>query len=383
MTGWLVPLADLDYGPEEEQAVLSVMRSRWLTMGSVTQEFEAAFAGLTGAPYAYAVANATVALHLACSALELGPGDEVIVPALTFVATANAVLYTGATVRFADVCGPHDFTIAPASIEAAITPNTRAIIVMHYAGYPCRMQDILAIANRHRLAVIEDAAHAPGASLDGRPLGTWGDVGCFSFFSNKNLATGEGGMLITSNPALAEKIRLRRSHGMTSLTYDRHQGHAFSYDVVDLGFNYRLDELHAALGLAQIARLAAGNARRRELTRRYREALASLPLDMPFEAPPGDSTSSVLPSCHIFPVLLPQGADRVAFMRALRDERIQSSIHYPPIHRFSYYRSRFGEISLPVTEDIAAREVTLPLYPGMTLQSQDLVIDAVRRAISA
>ncbi|HZU87361.1 MAG TPA: DegT/DnrJ/EryC1/StrS family aminotransferase, partial [Anaerolineaceae bacterium] len=215
---WRVPLADLDYGLEEEEAVLGVLRSRWLTMGGVTQEFEAQFARLTGSRHAFAVSNATQALHLACLALGIGPDDEVIVPSLTFVATANAVLYTGAEVRFADILGPDELTIDPASIEQAITPRTKAIIVMHYAGYPCRMREITALAEKHGLAVIEDAAHAPGASLDGKVLGTWGSLGCFSFFSNKNLSTGEGGMVTTDSDELAEHVRLQRSHGMTSLT---------------------------------------------------------------------------------------------------------------------------------------------------------------------
>ena len=270
---WLVPLADLDYGIEEEEAVLAVLRSKWLTMGAVTQEFEAQFAHLTGSKYAFAVSNATEALHLACLALGIGPGDEVIVPSLTFVATANAVLYTGAEVRFADILGPHDLTIDPAEIERLLTPHTKAVIVMHYGGYPCHMDDVMAIADHHGLSVIEDAAHAPGASLDGKMLGAIGDVGCFSFFSNKNLSTGEGGMLVTDRKDIADKVRLQRSHGMTTLTYDRHKGHAHSYDVLDLGYNYRIDEIRSALGLAQLKKLAVNNARRLAFTHQYREAL--------------------------------------------------------------------------------------------------------------
>ena len=215
---WRVPLADLDYGQEEEDAVLQVLRSKWLTMGAVTQEFEAQFGKLIGAKHAIAVSNATQALHLACLALGIGSGDEVITPSLSFVATSNAVLYTGAEVRFADIIGPKELTIDPEDIARRITPKTRAIMVMHYAGYPCRMQVIREVAQLHQLPIIEDAAHAPGASLLGRPLGTWGTVGCFSFFSNKNLITGEGGMLVTDNDEIAEKVRLTRSHGMTSLT---------------------------------------------------------------------------------------------------------------------------------------------------------------------
>jgi dTDP-4-amino-4,6-dideoxygalactose transaminase len=393
---WHVPLADLDYGVEEEQAVLGVLRSRWLTMGGVTKEFEAQFARQTGSRHAIAVSNATQALHLACLALGIGPGDEVIVPSLTFVATANAVLYTGAEVRFADIIGPDELTVDPDSIEAAITPRTKAIIVMHYAGYPCRMREISALAEKHGLAVIEDAAHAPGASLDGRALGAWGALGCFSFFSNKNLSTGEGGMVTTDDDALAERVRLMRSHGMTSLTYDRHKGHAFSYDVVALGYNDRIDEMRAALGVVQLSKLAGNNARRADLTRLYWQELAGTGLELPFSATmQGRSHTEIAlgrphaeialgkPSHHIFPMLLPPGLDRLRFMEALRDAGIQSSIHYRPMHTFSYYRERYGEQHLPRTEDVAAREVTLPLYPTMGEDKVKVVVEAVRSALLA
>ena len=240
---WRIPLSDINFGPEEEQAVLEVIRSRWLTMGAVTQGFEQELAEYAGVKHAIAVTNATAALHLACVAAGLGPGDEAILPSLTFVATANAVRYTGARPVFADVEGVDSLNISPAAIEARITPRTRAILVVHYGGYACDMPAILEIARRHDLAVIEDAAHAIGSRLDGRMLGTWGAIGCYSFFSNKNMTTGEGGMLVTDDDGLAEKLRVLRSHGMTSLTWDRHKGHAWSYDVVDLGYNYRIDEV--------------------------------------------------------------------------------------------------------------------------------------------
>ncbi|MBI4787224.1 MAG: DegT/DnrJ/EryC1/StrS family aminotransferase [Chloroflexi bacterium] len=376
---WLVPLADLDYGAEEETAVRDVLHSRWLTMGGVTQEFENEFAQFTGARHAIAVSNATVALHLAMLALGIGPGDEVIAPSLTFVATTNAVLYAGADVRFADIVGPCDLTIAPAEIEKQITPRTRAIVVMHYGGYAGRMDAILDIAARHKLAVIEDAAHAPGAKFDGRALGTLGDVGCFSFFSNKNLSTGEGGMLVTGRDDLAAKVRLLRSHGMTTLTWDRHQGHAHSYDVTALGYNYRIDELRSALGRAQLAKLEKGNARRREITARYWDALEGIGLELPFRgAFRGAGGSPAASACHLFPVLLPPDADRAAFMDGLRAAGIQTSIHYPPIHCFSYYRERYPGVALPLTEAVAAREVTLPLYPTMSDAQVEMVIAAVR-----
>ncbi len=375
---WKIPLADLNYGPEEDAAVLDVLHSRWLTMGAVTQQFEAEFAALTGAKHAIAVSNATVALHLACRAVGIGPGDEVIVPSLTFVATANAVLYTGAEVRFAEVIGPDDLTISPEAVAAAITPCSKAIIVMHYGGYPCRMEAILALARQHGLAVIEDAAHAPGAWLEGKHLGTWGDVGCFSFFSNKNLSTGEGGMLTTDRNDLAEKLRLMRSHGMTSLTWDRHDGHAYTYDVVELGYNDRLDEIRSALGRVQLSKLATGNARRAAITRRYWDGLASAGVGLPFKGDQGGRQ----PAYHIFPMLLPETVERLAFIDRLRAAGIQTSIHYPPIHTFSYYRQRYSALSLPLTEALASRQVTLPLYPGMNDEQVEWVIEAVIRAVS-
>lgn len=372
---WRVPLADLDYGQEEETAVLRVLRSKWLTMGAITQEFEAQFSKLVGVKHAIAVSNATEALHLACLAVGVGPGDNVITPSLSFVATSNAVLYTGAEVRFADIIGDEELTIDPEEIERKVTPRTKAIIVMHYAGYPCRMKEIMAVAENFKLPVIEDAAHAPGASLDGRALGTWGSVGCFSFFSNKNLSTGEGGMLVTDQDDVAEKVRLIRSHGMTSLTYDRHRGHAFSYDVVDLGYNYRIDEIRSALGLEQLKKLAVNNSRRKAWTERYWQSLDGVGLGLPFRGKDGS------PSYHIFPMLLPLGFNRKAFMDAMRDQAVQTSIHYPPTHRFTYYQSRYGEISLPRTEEISEREVTLPLYPSMSAEQVDLVVDTVRHTI--
>jgi dTDP-4-amino-4,6-dideoxygalactose transaminase len=374
---WRVPLADLDYGLDEEAAVLGVLRSKWLTMGAITHEFETRFSQAFGVKHAIAVSNATEALHLACLALGVGPGDEVITPSLSFVATSNAVLYTGAEVRFADIIGPDELTIDPEDIARQVTPRTKAIVVMHYAGYPCRIKEILSIAESFKLPVIEDAAHAPGASLDGKSLGTWGTIGCFSFFSNKNLSTGEGGMLVTDHDDVAEKVRLIRSHGMTSLTYDRHLGHAYSYDVVDLGYNYRIDELRSALGLVQLKKLVANNDLRKTWTERYWQSLAGIGIGLPFKRTAG------LPSYHILPVLLPPSISRKTFMDALRADRIQTSIHYPPTHRFTYYQSRYGKISLPRTEEVSEREVTLPLYPGMGTERVDLVVNAVIRTIDS
>jgi len=372
---WRVPLSDVDFGEEEIQAVTSVLRSKWLTMGEVTQRFEQAFAEFLGVRYVFAVSNATVALHLANATLGIGLDDEVIVPSLTFVATANAVRYTGAQPVCVDVTSDVDLDISPAAIEAAITPATKAITVMHYGGYPCDMSTIHAIAREHGLAVIEDAAHAPGTELDGKKAGTFGDVGCFSFFSNKNLATGEGGMIVTDRDDLAEKIRLMRSHGMTTLTWDRHKGHAYSYDVVTLGYNYRMDEMRAALGLVQLSKLERNNAHRGGITLRYWEAFAPTSLTLPFHNSRGKS------AYHIFPILLPPGVNRIAFIDNLRAKGVQTSIHYPPVHQFSYYREQTPGVRLPVTENVAGREVTLPLYPTMSDEQIDIVIASVLSAL--
>jgi len=372
---WRVPLADVKLGIEEENAVLEVLRSGWLTMGAVTQAFEQELAAFVGAKHAFAVNNATAALHLASLAAGLGEGDEAIVPSLTFVATANAVRYTGAKVVFADIESENWLCICPRAIEEKITEHTKAIVVMHYAGFACDMPEILRIADKYRLTVIEDSAHAIGASLDGKALGTWGKIGCYSFFGNKNMTTAEGGMLVTDDDQIAEKVRILRSHGMTTLTWDRHQGHASTYDVVDLGYNYRIDEIRAAIGREQLKKLPAGNARREILVDRYRKAFTeNLPaLGLPFSEQRGVSSQ------HIFPILLPVEVDREAFRQKMKEDGIQTSFHYPPVHQFKIYRNEGEELGM--TENVARRQVTLPLFPGMTSEQQELVIESVVRAL--
>lgn len=378
---WIVPLSDIQFGNEEKTAVQAVLDSGWLTMGEITQSFEEEFKTYTGAKHAFAVSNATVALHMACDALGIGPGDEVIVPSLSFVATANCVRYCGATPVFADINGENDLTISLASIQRLVNHRTKAIIVMHYAGYTCDMTGIVAWARSQHIPIIEDAAHAVGSFLDNKHLGTLGAAGCFSFFSNKNLSTGEGGMIVTEDDVLAEKFKLLRSHGMTSLTWDRHQGHAWSYDVVDLGYNYRIDEIRSALGREQLKKLDGFNARRRDIAGQYRTLLSELVpgIIVPFNRHPGISAH------HIMPVILPRGADRLRFMEKMKEQGIQTSIHYPPIHLFTSYKLDSGKKKphLPVTEDIASREVTLPLYPTMTDEQVRLVAQAVSQAFKA
>lgn len=369
---WKVPLSDLHFDAREFQAVQRVLESGWISMGPETELFEHEFAQYLGVRHAVAVSSGTAALHLALLALGIGPGDEVIVPSLTFVATVNAVAYTGATPMFADITGTDDWNISPEHIERLLTPRTKALIVMHYGGFACRMDRIRGIAANSGLKIVEDSAHAPGAVFQGKRLGTLGSVGCFSFFSNKNMTTAEGGMAVTDDAEAAAALRILRSHGMTSLTWDRHRGHSFSYDVVRTGYNYRIDEIRAGLGRAQLDRLEENNASRRELTRTMRKLLRDDDkISIPFS-----EQELIDCSCHIFPVLLQSGRMRAPFMSYMKDRGVQTSIHYPPVHQFTVYKGPLGT-KLPLTEDVASREVTLPLFPGMTEDQIDLIASSV------
>jgi dTDP-4-amino-4,6-dideoxygalactose transaminase len=368
-----VPLSDLRVDDELVQAVLEVVRSGWWSMGPRVEELEREFASFCGAAEALAVANGTAALHLALVALGCGPGDEVVVPSINFVAAANAVAVTGAEPVFCDIAGPDDLNLDPADAEAAVPPKTKAIIALHYGGVPCDLEALGSLGP----VVVEDAAHAPGASLHGRMCGTLGHVGCFSFFSNKNLPVGEGGMVLTGNEELAERLRLLRSHGMTTLTWDRHRGHASGYDVVLPGFNYRLDEVRAAVGLVQLRRLLEENAARAQIAGRYREALhGERGLRMPF----GTSGNERISSYHLAVALLPEGADRDTVRSALDAQGIQTSVHYPPIHTFTQYRRAAERRSLPQTDAVAERLLTLPLYGGMSDEQVTAVIEGLLAA---
>jgi dTDP-4-amino-4,6-dideoxygalactose transaminase len=373
-------LSDIDLRNEEIEAVTDVLTSKWLTMGEVTQRFEAAFAEYLGVKHAFAVTNGTAALHIAHQIIGVKEGDEVICPSLTFVATSNSILYTGGIPVFADVKGLDDLNVSPERIREKITDKTKAITVVHYGGYPCEMDTIMEIARSHHLRIIEDAAHAPGAEYKGKKLGTIGDIGCFSFFSNKNMTTGEGGMVVTNNDEFAERIRLIRSHGMTSLTLDRHKGHAYSYDVLGLGYNYRIDEIRAAIGIEQLKRLNKNNLARKEIVGSYRNMLQDIEgIDVPFCEHPSES------SYHILPILLKSGFNRKNFQESLKSKGIQTSMHYPPIHLFSFYKEKFGYKKglLPITEEIGKREVTFPLYPQLDQQSVKYIVDEIKNILAS
>ncbi len=376
---WKVQLFKLNYDHREAQAVAAVIESGWLTMGERTSGFEGAFAEFLGEDAkAAAVANGTAALHLALLALDIGPGDEVIVPAQTFIADLNAVMLTGARPVMADCTSYTDWNVDPADIEAKITPRTKAVMIVHYAGYACDMDSITELCRRRGLRLVEDCAHAPGAKYKGRSLGTFGDVGCWSFFSNKNLSVGEGGMVTTLSPELDCTMRYLRSHGMTTLTLDRHQGRAITYDVVRPGLNYRMDEMRAALGLVQLEKLPGANLARKQIVEQYVRSLSDLRgLVIPFQ-----QRNEVEPSYHIFPVLLPAGMDRALVIEGLKQRGVQSSIHYPAVHEFSAYAGmELGRT--PIADEVARRELTLPLYPGMSTGDIATVVEAFRSAYAA
>ena len=377
---WDIQLFKLNFDRREVEAAASVIAGGWLSMGEEINKFETAFGSFLGAEvYCKAVSNGTAALHMALLALDVGPGDEVIIPSLTFVADVNVVNLVGATPILADSKSLNDWNMSLNSIEKQITEKTKAVIVVHYAGYPCR--DIMAISQLCRdkgIGLIEDVAHAPGATVDGKVCGTFGDVGCFSFFSNKNLSIGEGGMVSTLDVELNKKLGYLRSHGMTTLTLDRHKGRAITYDVAQPGLNYRMDEMRAAIGSVQLDKLPAGNVRRGELTDRYRSNLQDSPVTIPFENQPSNFTSVY----HILPVLLPEKTDRVAVIGALKEKRIQASIHYPPFWDFTAYKGQFSSNDSPVTAVICRRQLTLPLFPTMTEDEVDQVCNALLEALA-
>ncbi len=360
-------------GEEEKQALSSVIDSGWLSMGDRVAAFEREFAEIHEAVDAVAVSSCTAGLHLCLATLGVGPGDEVLVPSLTFVATVNAVMYVGATPVFVDIESTELPHISLTDAKAKCSQRTKAAILMHYGGYLVETHGWRSFADDQGLKLIEDAAHAPGVG----EVGLWSDASVFSFFPNKNMTTGEGGMILARDTSMLEKIRRMRAHGMTTNTLERDRGHASSYDVTMMGFNYRMDELRAALGSVQLTRLSACNDLRRKLTKFYRERFEIfLPeIAIPFEQ--GHKTAA-----HLMPVLLPEGMNREKLMTELRRRGIQTSIHYPPVHQLSYYRERFPKIVLPNTEEFFARELSLPLHPGMREKDVEKVIRSLRDAIS-
>ncbi len=359
-------------GEEEKAALCEVIESGWLSMGAKVETFENSFAALHGHKNAVAVNSCTAALHLILQAFDIGPGDEVLVPAVTFVATTNAVLYVGATPVFLDIeklGRPH---LSLDEAETKCSPKTKAVIVMHYGGYAVDMSLWREFCDARGILLIEDAAHAPGIS----GVGALSDASAFSFFSNKNMSTAEGGMVLSPQEEVLSAIRRMRGHGMTTDTLARHRGHAYSYDVTMLGFNYRMDELRAAVGLVQLKQLPSWNRRRNMLTQDYRRVLAS---EVPSISVPFSDEHPT--AAHLMPILLPEKCLREKVMNHLRSSGIQCSIHYPPVHKFSYYRQLFPNILLPKTEEFCSRELSLPLHPALVEADVDRVVTHLRAAI--
>jgi dTDP-4-amino-4,6-dideoxygalactose transaminase len=372
---WRVPLTDVVVPEQDVQAVLECLESGWLTMGPRTQAFEQALASFVGARHAVTVSSGTAALHLACLAAGLGSGDEVIVPAFTFVASASAPRYVGAEPVLCDVRSPQDFNIDPDDVARRITKRTRAVIAVHFCGYPADLTPLKALCDEHGLMLIEDCAQAIGARLldSEQQVGTVGDLGAFSFFSKKQLCVGEGGMVTSADDARAERVRLLRSHALSSSTWDRHRGHDPAYDVVDIGFNYRLDEPRAALGLSRLQRLEESIEARRSLVSSYRERLADVPgLELAF-----DDHAVQRGSHFAFPVLLNDRQARDSFRDELKARGIQTT-WYPAIHTFSEYRRYAPADGLPAATEVAARHCALPLSSSMTEAELDTVVEVVR-----
>jgi dTDP-4-amino-4,6-dideoxygalactose transaminase len=356
-----IPLFELNYDEQEENAVIETLRSKWISTGPKTMAFENRFAEMLDGKHAVAVTNCTVSLHLALTLLDIGPGDEVICPSLTFVATVNAIRYVNAVPVFADITSHNDLTISPDDIQQKVTKKTKAILVMHYGGFACNMDAITRIARKYNLKIIEDACHGPLSEYKGKKLGTIGDIGCFSFFSNKNISIGEGGMLVTNNSEFYDRAKLLRSHGMTTLSYERAKGHATNYDVIELGYNYRMDDIRASIGLIQLGKITNDLQRRAEVRKAYIQELHAMSsISIPFQESPFFSSN------YIFPIVLKESnfEKRDLIRNKLADAGIQTSVHYPAVHKFSIYKEFYTE--LPITNYVTDNLITLPMYSSLS-----------------
>lgn len=368
---WKIQLSELNYDQKERESVQQVVESEWLTMGTRSIQFENEFQNfIEHENRGVFVSSATAGLHLILMELGLKPGDEVILPALTFVSDANVVLQLGGTPVFCDSISIENFNVSEKAILEKVTEKTKAIIIVHFAGYPMNLEGLLKFSRGKNILLIEDCAHAPGASLNGKYCGNMADASFFSFFSNKNLAIGEGGMVFTQDQSSLDKIRLMRSHGMSAPTLDRHQGRAFSYDIERVGLNYRADEIRAALGIEQLNKLISGNLKRKKLTNHYRKKLKNSKIIIPFSHDIRNQVSAH----HIMPIILPTTSDRSQVMCSMRDSGIQTSIHYPPFSSFMAYSNYIEDVSLPISDEICQRELTLPLHPRMSLRDVDFVV---------
>jgi dTDP-4-amino-4,6-dideoxygalactose transaminase len=377
-----IPIARPDISDEEIDAVVDVLRSGWLTYGPRAQRFEAEFAKAVGTRHAVSVSSCTASMHLALLAAGIGPGDEVITSTLTFCSTANVILHSGARPVLADVCSD-DLNLDPAGVLRRITQRTKAIMPVHYAGQACRMDELLAIAHDRKLVTIEDAAHCAGSRYKGRPVGGLGDATVFSFYAIKNMTTGEGGMVTTDDAGLAQKIRVLRNQGLSEDAWNRYaaEGSPF-YSVLAPGFNYRMNDLQAAIGLVQLRRLPEFNQRRAELAARYSQRLATIrEIEVPFIRPDAET------NWHLYPIRVRLEAIRItrdAAIQALRQRGVGTAVHFLPVHLHPYYRETFGYArgDYPVAEDAFDRLISLPLFPQMAEEDVDRVCDALESVLA-
>jgi perosamine synthetase len=375
----MLPYGRQSISDADIEAVVEVLRSDWLTTGPKVAEFEEAFAAAVGANYAIAVTSGTAALHAAAFAAGIGADDEAIVPPMTFAATANCVRYLGGKVVFADV-RPDTLSLDPAGVEEAVTPRTKAIFTVDYSGQPSDLDELMTIAERRRCLVIEDAAHAVGATYKNRKVGSIAHMTTFSFHPVKQMTTGEGGMVTTNDSTLAERLRRFRNHGITTDHRQREQQGSWFYEMVDLGFNYRLTDFQCALGLSQLKRLPGWLHRRSEIATRYNEAFRSLPQ---FDS------LTILPdrrsAWHLYVILLKLEtlrASRADIFQALRKSNLGVNVHYIPVHWHPYYqRLGYRKGAFPVAEAAYERLLTLPLFPSMSDADVERVIDMVTETV--
>jgi len=376
----MLPYGRQSVDDQDIQAVVAALRSDWLTTGPKVSEFETAFAKAVGAGYAVAVSSGTAALHAATFAAGIGSADEVITTPMTFAATANCVRYQGGTVVFADV-RKDTLNLDPAKVEACMTPKTKAIVTVDYAGQPSDLDELNAIASRYRLIVIDDASHALGATYRTRRIGALADLTTFSLHPVKHITTGEGGMVTTDNHELASRLRRFRTHGITTDFRDREREGSWLYEMVELGFNYRLTDFQSALGLSQLSKLDGWVVRRREMAARYTTAFTSLPeIEMPTVLPDRES------AWHLYVIRLNLDrlrAGRAEVFKALRAENIGVNVHYIPVPWHPYYQALgYKKGEWPVAEDAYERMISLPIFPAMTDGDVEDVIAAVTKVVS-
>jgi perosamine synthetase len=377
----LLPYGRQSIDEDDIQSVVDILRSDWLTTGPKVAEFEESFAAYVGTKHAVSFSSGTAALHGAASAAGLQSGDEAITTPLTFCATANCVLYQGARPVFADV-SPDTLNVDPEQVARKITSGTQAIIPVDYAGHPADLQYFMQLADKHGLIVIEDACHSLGAEYRGRRVGSIAHMTVFSFHPVKHVATGEGGMVATNDANLAEKLRRFRNHGITSDARQRQTSGQWHYEMVALGFNYRLTDIACALGISQLKKLDANVARRRQIAAQYKLAFEGLSITLPLER------ADVSHAWHLYPVRMPLemlSAARGDIFRALRAENIGVNVHYIPVHLHPYYRKQLGcsEGQCPVAEDAYEQLISLPMFHGMTESDVQDVVAAVHKVMSA